>query len=119
MITKKNKGARESLERLVGTFTFAMFIRASRTTLDLTQIEMAEKIGITPSSLCDIEKGRTLVSVEAAARYAKKAGFSIVSAIEASLQDQLRKAHLDHQIQVHVSRKTGTKPPAIYLEPES
>ena len=40
---------------------------------------MAKKIGISKAALCEIEKGRTLVSPKCADAYAKKAGFSTMS----------------------------------------
>ena len=53
-----------------------------RTTLGLSQVAMVKKLGISKSALCEVEKGHTLVSPEAAVRYAKKAGFSITVALE-------------------------------------
>ncbi len=83
-----------------GPFTFATFMLGARTTLNFTQVQMAKKIGITKSALCEIEKGRTLVSAQAAVRYAKKAGFSVTVALEACLQDQLRKANIKKRIRI-------------------
>ena len=61
---------------------------------------MAKKIGISKAALCEIEKGRTLVSPKAAVRYAKKAGFSVTVALEACLQDQLGKANIKKRIRI-------------------
>ncbi len=94
------KDATQVFEKLTGPFTFATFILGSRTTLDLTQVQMAKKIGISKAALCEIEKGRTLVSPKAAVRYAKKAGFSVTVALEACLQDQLRKANIKKRIRI-------------------
>lgn len=94
------KNALHTFEKNNGPFSFATFMLGARTTLDLTQVEMAKKLGITKSALCEIEKGRTLVSVEAAIRYAKKAGFSTTVAIEACLQDQLKKANIKKRIKI-------------------
>lgn len=80
------------LEKKLGPFTFAMFMRVARTTLELSQAQMARKLGISRGTLCDIEKGRQLVSVSFAIKTAKKAGLLVEQAVEACLQDQLRKA---------------------------
>jgi DNA-binding XRE family transcriptional regulator len=61
---------------------------------------MAKKLGITKSAVCEIEKGRTLVSPKAAIRYAKKAGFSETLALETCLQDQLRKANIKKRVRI-------------------
>lgn len=84
--------AEKAIEKVRGSFTFATFMLGIRTTLDLSQVKMAKKLGISKAALCEIEKGRTLVSPQAAVRYAKKAGFSQTLALESCLQDQLRKA---------------------------
>lgn len=94
------KEANLVFEKANGPFTFATFMLGIRTTLDLTQVQMAKKLGISKASLCEIEKGRTLVSASAAVRYAKKAGFSITVALEACLQDQLRKANIKKRVRI-------------------
>jgi len=95
MSTKGTRAVRPVLEELLGgPFTFAIFMGGIRATLDLTQAEMAKKLGISRQALCEIEKGRTIVSAETAVSYARKAGFSEVVAAEAALQDQLRKSGL-------------------------
>jgi DNA-binding XRE family transcriptional regulator len=99
------KLARSVLESMTGPYTFAMFMRSARTTLDLSQVEMAKKLGITRSSLCDIEQGRVLVSAATAVKYAKKAGFSELVALEACLQDQITKAHLHYDVTLKRSAK--------------
>src|SRR5271157_4997397 len=82
------------LERSRGPITFGMFLRAARTSMDLTQAEMARRLAIARGTLCDIEKGRQLVSTALAAKVARKAGLSEALAISACLQDQITKARL-------------------------
>jgi DNA-binding XRE family transcriptional regulator len=60
-----------------------------RRTLDLAHVEMAKKLGISKSALCEVEKGRTFVSVDTAVKYAKKCGFSQTVAVQACFQNQL------------------------------
>jgi len=88
------------LEKEMGPFTFGMFVRSMRTTLGLTQVDMAEKLGMSRGTLCDIEKGRQLVSVSLAKKIAKKAGFSETVAIKACIQDQLNKAKVKLQFEL-------------------
>ena len=94
------KEANQVFEKSHGPFSFATFMLGIRTTLDLSQVEMAKKLGISKAALCEIEKGRTLVSPLAASRYAKKAGFSESAALEACLQDQLRKAKIKKRVRI-------------------
>ena len=92
--------AKSLLEKLNGPFTFATYLMGIRTTLDLSQVEMAKKLGITKAALCEIEKGRTLVSPATAVKYAKKAGFSVAVALESCLQDQLKKANIKKRVRI-------------------
>lgn len=94
------KQANQVFEKVHGPFTFATFMLGTRTTLGLSQVQMAKKIGLSKAALCEIEKGRTLVGPEAAVRYAKKAGFSETVALEACFQDQLRKAKIKKRVKI-------------------
>ena len=47
--------ALKSLEKRFGPITFGGFLRSARTMKDLSQVEMAEFLGISKSTLCDIE----------------------------------------------------------------
>ena len=78
----------------IGRVTVDMFLKAARTAKAMSQIEMARYLGITRGTLCDIEKGRQLVSPTLAAKIAKKAGLSTTLAVKACLQDQLDKAKI-------------------------
>jgi len=82
------------LERQTGPRTFGMFLRSARTSMDLTQAAMARKLGISRGTLCDMEKGRQLVSPTLALKIAKIAGMSTTVAVKACLQDQLNKAKI-------------------------
>ena len=99
-MTTKGKLLGPILEKKVGPVNFAMFVRVARTTLDLTQVQMAKKLGIAPGTLCDIEKGRQSVSVKFAVRIAKTAGLHVEHAVEMCLQDQLEKAGIKKQVRL-------------------
>lgn len=97
------KEAKKVFEKIHGPFSFATFMLGIRTTLGLSQVEMAKKLGISKAALCEVEKGRTLVSPLTASRYAKKTGFSETVALEACFQDQLRKANIKRRIKIEVA----------------
>jgi DNA-binding XRE family transcriptional regulator len=86
------------LDKELGPVSFGGFLRAARASKDLSQTEMAKMLGIAKSTLCDIEKGRHLVSPELAAKIAKKCKLSVIVAVEAAIQDQLRKAKLGFKV---------------------
>jgi DNA-binding XRE family transcriptional regulator len=81
-----------------GNITFGMFLRVARNSMDLSQVEMAEQLGISKGTLCDIEKGRQLVSPALAVKFAKKAGLSETMAVRTCLQDQLNKAKIKMKV---------------------
>lgn len=91
MSTKK---LRDVLEKDLGPMTFGSFLRGARTSKDMSQVEMAKFLGITKSTLCDIEKSRQAVTPALAAKIAKKCGLSPVVAVETAVNDQLRRAGL-------------------------
>lgn len=84
--------AREFLESKLGPLTFGHFVRVWRERHDWTQVQAARALGMSKATLCDIEKGRQLVSVVLARRIAKRLRASERVALECCLQDQMRKA---------------------------
>lgn len=96
---KKGKNLVRLLERELGV-SFGGFLRGARASRELSQVEMAAILGITRSALCDIEKGRHLVSPIMAAKIAKVCGLSTEMAITLAFQDQLDKANLKLRVAV-------------------
>lgn len=93
-MTTKGKRLFTVLEKDLGPMSFAGFILGARASKDLSQAEMARMLSIARSTLCDIEKGRHLVSPALAAKIATVCGLSVKIAVLAALQDQLDKANL-------------------------
>lgn len=91
MSTKKLKSV---LKANLGPVTFGGFLRGARASKDMSQVDMAKLLGITKSTLCDIEKNRQLVSPSLAAKIASKCGLSKIVAVEIAVNDQLKRAGL-------------------------
>ena len=89
MTTKIKYGTKEA-QKDFGKLTFAEVLLAHRLSEELTQIEMAEKLGISKQSLCDLEKGRKIPSATRASKIAKILGMLPESFVQLALQDQLR-----------------------------
>ncbi len=90
----------EKFDKKMGPLTFAMFMRVARNSMGLTQEAFGKKFGLSRANVCDIEKGRHLVSATLAIKIAKKAGLSDKMALKACLQDQVRKAGSEAQVAV-------------------
>jgi DNA-binding XRE family transcriptional regulator len=97
------KNLKNVLAKKLGPMTFGSFLRGARASRDMSQIEMAKFLGISKSSLCDIEKGRQFVTPSLAASIAKKCKISVLIAVEASINDQLSRAGLNLKIKVMAS----------------
>ncbi|MEZ4742680.1 MAG: helix-turn-helix transcriptional regulator [Bdellovibrionota bacterium] len=83
-----------------GPLTFGDLLLIQREDEELTQVEMAKKLGITKQKLCDFEKGRRLPSPRVAASWAKKLGHPQEVWVQIVLQDQLRKDQLKFKVSV-------------------
>ena len=97
MTTKKSKGFLDSMfeeELLGGPLTFGMAIEALRARDGVSQNTFAKKLKVSRQYLCDVEKGRRLVSPEQAARFAKAFGHPPNVLVRIALQDALRESGL-------------------------
>ena len=89
------------IEQLLGgPITLAAFLEAIRRGEEMTQGEFAARLGVSKSHLCDIEKGRKVVSPERAARFAELLGYSSDQFVRLALQDAIDKAGLRYTVQV-------------------
>lgn len=97
---KKGKKLVTLLERELGPMSFGGFLRGARASKDMSQVEMALVLGISRSTLCDIEKGRYLVSPVMAVKIAKLCGLSTEIAVTLVFQEQLDRANLKLKVTV-------------------
>jgi transcriptional regulator with XRE-family HTH domain len=88
MRRKRAYGTKE-LEKEIGGLTFAKLLEAHRKTEELSQKELAEMLNISPSSLCDLEKGRKIPSPTRAMQIAQALGVSEGLWVEVAIQNQL------------------------------
>lgn len=102
MNTKARKPARradsveasKALKRALGQLTLSRVLRSTREGEGLSQVQFAQKLGISKGHLCDIEHGRKVVSPARAAQFAKRLGYSVEQYVCLALQDELNKAGL-------------------------
>jgi transcriptional regulator with XRE-family HTH domain len=99
-MTIKNS-AKSFLENELGPMTFGQFLIAVRTNLEISQADFARKLKVSRSMICDIEKGRVLVSPALAVKIAKLGNFPEDLAVKYCLQDQLRRAKI--KLNIHIS----------------
>ncbi len=66
----------------------------------MTQVDFGKQLNISRQHLCDIEHGRKAVSPKLAAEYAVKLGYSQKQFIRLALQDELKRAGLEFDIEL-------------------
>ena len=102
-MSTRSKFGRESLEEKLGAMTLAVFLSSWRESLEMTQVAFAKKLGISSANLCDIEKGRQLVSPKKAAQIAKKIGYSETVLVELVINEQLAADGLKLRVKTEVA----------------
>ena len=100
MSTKSQKSeAIKFLEDLRGgPLTFGRMIESFRKCDATTQEQLAHKMRISKAHLCDIEKGRRMVSPERAAKFARVMGYLVEQFVAVAIEDQLDKAGLKMKV---------------------
>jgi transcriptional regulator with XRE-family HTH domain len=74
---------------------FANMISSLRIADEVSQVELADMIGISKGIMCDIEKGRRLPTIEQAKNMAEALGYPVQGFIAILFQDQLKKVNLN------------------------
>ncbi len=101
-IKKKKSPARKFLEKAAGRpLTIGGLLESIRLAQEISQINFAKKLQISPSHLCDIEKGRKVVGPERAARFAKILNRSREQFVRLAFQELLDDAGLKMVVDVH------------------
>lgn len=101
MTTKITQESLDYLQEIVGErVSIANLIRCIRQCEELSQVDMAEKLGISRQRLCDIENGRSRVSPKLAVKFAKKLDHSVEQFVRFALQDILDRDHVDFIVDV-------------------
>ena len=89
------------LEKITGDkLTLGKFLWAIRQSEELSQVEFAEKLGITKQYLCDLEHQRKFISPKLAANYADKLSYSKEQFVRLALQDMVDREGLDILVEV-------------------
>lgn len=99
-MTTKIKYGTSALEKEIGGLSFGKILESHRKSEELSQKELASILGISQSSLCDLEKGRKIPSASRAMQIAQTLGVSDSLWVEIALQDQLNEQGVDMKVSV-------------------
>ena len=103
MSTKKSEAVKFMEKLTGGPLTFAIHLNNIRECDELSQVEFAKKLKISPSHLCDIIKGRKVVSPGRAAKFAKILGYSEHLFVQLALQAMLDEAGLKMSVSLEAA----------------
>jgi transcriptional regulator with XRE-family HTH domain len=93
----------EFFESLHGPMTLGGMLWSIRMCDEISQTEFARTLGVSRSHICDVEKGRKLVSSERAAAWAKILGYPDTVFVKLALQEQLDKAGVKMNVKVEAA----------------
>jgi DNA-binding XRE family transcriptional regulator len=101
---KTNKSAKLVLERLNGgPLAFGQLIESIRKCDEISQAELARRIGVSKQNLCDLEKGRKTASIERAVKFAHALNYPVHMFVGTLLEEQLRKAGVKIKIKMEAA----------------
>jgi len=106
MITKSDITDKtlQTLENIIGYKpTLGTMLRTMRECEDMSLTEFAKILKTTPQKLCDIEKGRRVISPKMAAEFARLLDDSPDFFVVQCLQDELERNKID--VEIDVKRK--------------
>jgi len=98
-MSTRSYGTKE-LELDFGPLTFGDALQSFRQGEEWTQAYFAKKLGISPQSLCDLEKGRRIPTPSRASKIAKKLGEPTSFWVQLALQDYLKKEKVKLNVSV-------------------
>ncbi|MBF0363876.1 MAG: helix-turn-helix transcriptional regulator [Oligoflexia bacterium] len=85
-----------------GPLTFGQALTAIRETEEISQSQLARDLSVSRGIICDIEKGRRMVTVPLAIKIAKYLEYPPESFLVLLFKDQLRKEKLDNKFIIEI-----------------
>lgn len=92
--------ALEATKSTWDTMTFGGLVHSLRMSDEITQVDLAKKIGVSKQFLSDVEHNRKEVGINFAKKIADALGYSIEPLIELLIRDQLRRQHLNYIVEL-------------------
>jgi transcriptional regulator with XRE-family HTH domain len=80
--------------------TFGSLVRSLRMSDEITQVALAEKIGVSKQFLSDVEHDRKDIGIHFAKKVSEALGYSIEPLLELLIRDQLRRYHLNYDVEL-------------------
>lgn len=100
--SKSNKtlNALDATKDIWDAMTFGGLVRSLRLSDDISQVALAEKIGVSKQFLSDVEHNRKDIGILFAKKVSEALGYSIEPLLELLIRDQLRRHHLNYEVEL-------------------
>ena len=100
----KTSDAMKLLAKLSGgSLTLGRAIESIRKSEELTQLACSKKLRVSKSHLCDVEKGRKIVSPVRAAKWARILGYPESVFVQLAIQAELDAAGLKYRVEIEAA----------------
>jgi transcriptional regulator with XRE-family HTH domain len=102
-MTTKSKhtiNALEATKVVWEKMTFGSLIRSLRMSDEISQVELAKKIGVSKQFLSDVEHNRKEVGISFAKKISATLGYSLEPLLELLIRDQLRRQRLYYTVEI-------------------
>ena len=104
MTTGKNLiSAKEAIQNIKGHLYFGEMVRSLRMCEEISQVKMAQKIGVSKQYLCNIENGERKADVNLAIKFSQVFNHPQEFFVSKLLEDQLYAAGLDYNVDLKAS----------------
>lgn len=103
MTTKMHDASFDALEITKDTWdkmTFGGLIRSLRMSDDISQVQLAKKLGVSKQFLSDVERNRKEVGIGFAKKIASTLGYSIEPLLELLIKQQLKRQNLHYIVEI-------------------
>ncbi len=108
MSTKKKKKKKSATMKFLdeltgGPLSIGDAVNAARLSAELSQAELGERVGVSRSYICDLEKGRKPISPRKAAAIAKALGMVEAVFVKLAIQDTVDRSGLNYTVSVEAA----------------
>lgn len=98
--SKDTINALDATKDIWNEMTFGGLVHSLRISDEITQVELAKRVGVSKQFLSDVEHNRKDVGIAFAKKISDALGYSIEPLIELLIRDQLRRQHLDYIVEL-------------------
>ena len=92
--------ALEATQDIWQEMTFGSLVRSLRLSDEVTQVELAKRVGVSKQFLSDVEHDRKDVGISFAKKVSDALSYAVEPLIELLIREQLKKQHLNYIVEL-------------------